>query len=286
MLYLLTSFGLCFSLLGFWPVHAAFQHIDQSCNKYGGANLINAAAAEALTAVNAAMTSMTPPRKPQFTRLLISMIGLPPTITDRDGILQNFYSRFRPYIYTSMYRNARRLRTDTYKKAHIKRLRTLSARVLMRSMFIAGHLPFTRTGNQIQACRTAPQNLTLRSQTILLLQEFRAILQTTVALDFTITHLTPQVIKPTFRYRVLISTSLLVQDKVCARFPSSLTGTRGMVKARLPKDQSTSRFAWIMLWERLIQHQTLMLNTGRHQMLWEPLWVLIWAPCLTKLSTK
>ena len=95
MLYLLTSFGLCFSLLSFSPAFAAFQYIDQSCNKYGGANAINAAAAEALTAVNAAMTSMTPPRKPQFTRLLISMIGLPSTDTDRDAILTNFYSKFR-----------------------------------------------------------------------------------------------------------------------------------------------------------------------------------------------
>lgn len=109
MMYLLTFFGLCFSLLSFSPVYAAFQYIDQSCNKYGGANAINAAAAEALTAVNAAMTSMTPPRKPQFTRLLISMIGLPPTITDRDAILTNFYSKFRRYKPTSMYGNVRRL---------------------------------------------------------------------------------------------------------------------------------------------------------------------------------
>ena len=94
MLHLLTSLGLCFSLLSFSPVYAAFQYIDQSCNKYGGANVINAATAEALTAVNAAMTSMTPPRKPQFTRLLISMIGLLPTIKDRDAILTNFYSKF------------------------------------------------------------------------------------------------------------------------------------------------------------------------------------------------
>ena len=94
MLFLLIFFGLCFSLSSFSPVHAAFQYIDSSCNKYGGTGLINDAAAEALTAVNAAMTSMTPPRKPQFTRLLISMLGLPPTETDRDAILQNFYGKF------------------------------------------------------------------------------------------------------------------------------------------------------------------------------------------------
>ena len=90
MLYLLTSFGLCLLLLSFSPVHAAFQYIDHSCNKYGGASVIDAAAAEALTAVNAAMVSIKPPRKVQSTRLLISMIGMPATVTDRDQILEKF----------------------------------------------------------------------------------------------------------------------------------------------------------------------------------------------------
>ena len=122
MLYLLTSFGLCFLLLSFSPVHAAFQYIDdQSCNKYGGASVINAAAAEALTAVNAAMAAIKPPRKLQFTRLLISMIGMPSTDTDRDAILQNFYSKFRPYKCTFMYGRARSLWADIFTKAHMKR---------------------------------------------------------------------------------------------------------------------------------------------------------------------
>ena len=92
MLYLLASFGLYLLLLSFSPVHTAFEYIDNSCNKYGGASVINAAAAEALTAVNTAIASMKPPRKVQSTRLLISIVGIPATDTDRDQILGNFYS--------------------------------------------------------------------------------------------------------------------------------------------------------------------------------------------------
>lgn len=157
----------------------------------------------------------------------------------------------------------------------------------MRSIFTAGRLPFTRTGSQIQAFPIAPQNLTLQTQITLLLQEFCAILQTTVALDFTTTYLTPRVTRPTFRYRVSPQmASILLQGKVYALFPSNLTASRGQIRARLPQDQSTSRFAWITLWERLIHHPTPMLSTGRYPLLWEPLWVLIWTPCHINLSMK
>lgn len=73
------------------PVLCDFSYIDKTCSLApGGVAGFTSAQAEALTAVNKAISSMQAPRSGRVTRMLIASLGIPATGEDRDTILNNF----------------------------------------------------------------------------------------------------------------------------------------------------------------------------------------------------
>ncbi len=66
---------------------AAFQHIDSSCNQYGGSTTINAGASEALQALNAAISDIdNAPLQGRISRMLIALIGQPSSTVQQISI--------------------------------------------------------------------------------------------------------------------------------------------------------------------------------------------------------
>ncbi|KAI9753171.1 MAG: hypothetical protein M4579_005286 [Chaenotheca gracillima] len=91
----LSSICLLLALSSFSPVLAGFKYVDKTCDKYGGHATFDAAAAEALLAVNAAISAINPPRPGRVSRSLIAAVGLPRTDTDRDEVLKSLTGAYQ-----------------------------------------------------------------------------------------------------------------------------------------------------------------------------------------------